>query len=71
MSPAFMEVMMKRLLPLFFLALLAACQSTTVAPVSSNDWDQFVQGYIERYFVTHPTLAVNSGRHEFDGKLPI
>lgn len=61
---------MKRFLPLFFLALLTACQTTTVAPLSSNDWDQFVQGYIERYFVTHPTFAVNAGRHEFDGKLP-
>jgi hypothetical protein len=33
-------------------------------------WDPFVNQFIESYFLHHPDLAIFSGRHEFDGKLP-
>ena len=33
-------------------------------------WDSFVRSFIDSYFETRPDLAVNAGRHEFDGRLP-
>ncbi len=33
-------------------------------------WDSFVRSFIDSYFETRPDIAVNSGRHEFDGRLP-
>jgi hypothetical protein len=54
-----------------------ACQQTT-APTSqpamnasnANEWDSYLNGFLEAYFVAHPDFAVRAGRHEFDGKLP-
>ena len=50
------------------LLLLAGCR-TTPKPVSSPEWDQYVTGFLNDYFATHPDFAVSQGRHEFDGKL--
>lgn len=33
-------------------------------------WDAFVSNFIKSYFAIHPDMAVESGHHEFDGKLP-
>ncbi|MGH9913677.1 MAG: DUF885 family protein, partial [Pyrinomonadaceae bacterium] len=37
--------------------------------MTNNNWDAFVNDYIESYFTAHPEVAVSAGRHEFDGKL--
>jgi hypothetical protein len=36
----------------------------------ANNWNRFVNSYIEDYFFAHPAFAVTQGRHEFDGQLP-
>jgi hypothetical protein len=36
----------------------------------ADGWSQFVNQYIEDYFIAHPAFAVVQGRHEFDGQLP-
>lgn len=36
----------------------------------TQSWDDYVNSFIEDYFVAHPDFAVRAGRHEFDGKLP-
>src|ERR1700694_5123558 len=51
------------------LALIAGCRSAQ-KPVSSPEWDKYVNGYLDAYFTVHPDIAVTEGRHEFDGKLP-
>jgi hypothetical protein len=48
---------------------ISACHKAP-APQSSAEWDQYVASYLDAYFTFHPDLAVNAGRHEFDGKLP-
>jgi uncharacterized protein (DUF885 family) len=35
-----------------------------------QSWDEYVNSFLEDYFVAHPDFAVRAGRHEFDGKLP-
>jgi hypothetical protein len=40
------------------------------AAQKSQEWVAFRDGYIEEFFKAHPTVAVSSGRHEFDGQLP-
>src|ERR1700722_9470420 len=50
--------------------LLAGCRPAVQKPVTSPEWDQFVNGYLEAYFTAHPDVAVSQGRHDFDGKLP-
>lgn len=46
--------------------------TTPQAPfqTAATDWPSFVDQFLEAYFVTHPSLAVDAGRHEFDGQLP-
>jgi hypothetical protein len=53
-------------------ALIAALLFLLSAQISADDksWDEFVQGFTERYFEAHPDFAVYVGRHEFDGRLP-
>ncbi len=46
--------------------LLMACAH----PVKTPDWDTFVDQFIEGYFKLYPNIAVNAGRHEYDGQLP-
>lgn len=41
-----------------------------LAKSSSQEWDSFVNDFIESYFAANPDKAVWAGRHEFDGKLP-
>ncbi|MDP9054084.1 MAG: DUF885 domain-containing protein [Acidobacteriota bacterium] len=52
------------------LSLLAGCRNVSTAPSAGAAWDQYLAGYLESYFAAHPDVAVTSGRHEFDGKLP-
>lgn len=40
------------------------------AAAGQDAWQTFRDEFIEEYLKAHPALAVNAGRHEFDGKLP-
>jgi hypothetical protein len=76
--------MSAKLLPRLLLAVACAsflcfiaCQQTTqpqnqtaVKTSDSADWDSYLNGFLEAYFVARPDFAVRAGRHEFDGKLP-
>lgn len=35
-----------------------------------NSWDTYLNQFLEDYFLARPDVAINAGRHEFDGKLP-
>ncbi|MBA3563255.1 MAG: DUF885 domain-containing protein [Gammaproteobacteria bacterium] len=61
--------------------LMAGCGQEAAEPASEPTaqavqtdegpaWDDFVSGYIERYFELNPPAGVTAGRHEFDGRLP-
>jgi hypothetical protein len=63
-------------------AFFAGCQPQT-APQSNQtantngnittanvQWGKYVEGFLNEYFVANPQVAVYSGKHEFDGKLP-
>ncbi|MFV0478608.1 MAG: DUF885 domain-containing protein [Parahaliea sp.] len=56
--------------PLAVAALLLPLTSQPMAAAQPPDWDNFVDQYIEAFFVAHPAFAVVQGRHEFDGQLP-
>lgn len=58
-----------QLLALLLLFSGAECHSASLSP-GSGQWDRFVDGFINAYFVAHPHVAVKAGRHEYDGKLP-
>jgi uncharacterized protein (DUF885 family) len=56
---------------------LFGCERERPAPsaappkqAAAPSWSQFVDQYLEQYFVMHPTAAVGAGRHEFDGQMP-
>src|SRR3954468_4371896 len=51
------------------LALVAACAGTD-SSTSTSGWTGFVSSFLDQYFAYRPDIAVSSGRHEFDGKLP-
>lgn len=51
------------------LLLLTSC-GKGLTNTNAADWNAYVQGYLDAYFVAHPDYAVVEGRHEFDGKLP-
>ncbi|MBI4454334.1 MAG: DUF885 domain-containing protein [Acidobacteria bacterium] len=57
------------LLLLVSFVLFAGCQPKSVT-TDAGGWDSFVDEFIESYFIAHPDVAVDAGRHEFDGKLP-
>ena len=40
------------------------------AQEETQSWDEYVNSFLESYFVARPHFAVDAGRHEFDGKLP-
>ncbi len=63
---------------------LAACQQPANAPTANqtanttananaatanNNWDKYVEGFLNDYFAANPQFAVYSGKHEYDGKL--
>jgi hypothetical protein len=73
---------MKRSLPLalcisvVFLA-AAGCSKTPppapaapATPAASEQWNGFVDRFIEDSFIANPFFAVDAGRHEFDGRAP-
>lgn len=46
-------------------------QAANGNPATANaEWDRYVEQFLNDYFAANPSFAVNSGRHEFDGKLP-
>jgi uncharacterized protein (DUF885 family) len=38
--------------------------------MTPESWDALVADFLDSTFAAHPEIAVNSGRHEFDGQLP-
>lgn len=42
----------------------------TAERADAKAWDAYVEEFLQSYFVAHPDVAILSGRHEFDGKLP-
>jgi hypothetical protein len=40
------------------------------AALIQKEWETFRESFIEDFFKAHPTFAIRSGRHEFDGQLP-
>jgi len=47
--------------------------NTTPQPTATAnrpDWDAFVETFLKDYFDSRPDIAVNQGKHEYDGKLP-
>src|SRR5215468_11909003 len=48
----------------------AAASATPPAPSASAQWKTFVDRFIEESFVANPFFAVDSGRHDFDGRAP-
>ena len=53
----------------FAISVLLIAQPACAKP-QLTAWDSFVNDFIEGYFKLQPAFAVNTGRHEFDGKLP-
>ena len=58
-------------------ALIAACSREAPPPAESAPatatapaWPEFAAGFIEARFKADPYFAVQSGRHEFDGRMP-
>src|SRR5215203_5830079 len=54
-------------------ALLVASTAGAQAPgvaVTRARWDSLVVRFMDVYFAARPEIAVNAGRHEFDGRLP-
>jgi len=47
-----------------------APNATDASADVSEQWDRFVDDYIEASLAAHPAWAVYQGRHEFDGQLP-
>jgi uncharacterized protein (DUF885 family) len=61
------------------LMMLAACgrapapstqSAAPAAPAKPSNWMEFVDQYVEAYFLANPSWAAGQGRHEFDGQLP-
>lgn len=40
------------------------------APAATEQWQAFIDRFIEESFVANPFFAVDSGRHDFDGRAP-
>ena len=45
-------------------------QSRDRSAGKGESWNDHVNTFLEAYFERNPTVAVQAGRHEFDGKLP-
>ncbi len=62
---------MKKITALLWAFLFVSCQHSPLQNIpSEKTWDQYIQGYMLRYFAVHPDIAVAAGKHEYDGKLP-
>ena len=48
----------------------AAAAPVAAPPSVSDQWKTFVDRFIEESFVANPFFAVESGRHDFDGRAP-
>src|SRR5437773_10299420 len=59
-----------RLIALFLLATMTACAKSDAGAAKPDGWDGFVSAFLDQYFALRPDIAVNAGRHEFDGRLP-
>jgi hypothetical protein len=68
-----------RLLVVLSVAILAACARERPRPAAAppvadasarKNWPEFVDAFIEARFKQDPHFAVDSGRHEYDGKMP-
>ena len=44
--------------------------TATPEPVVNVEWSKYVDEFVDSYFRSHPSFAVTSGKHEFDGQLP-
>ena len=51
-------------------SLVAGCSPPSEPVIHNNEWDAFVEQFMEDHFAAHPVFAVQAGRHEFDGQLP-
>lgn len=49
---------------------LFACSDNKAATMKPEAWDSLVNEFLDSTFAARPDIAVNSGRHEFDGQLP-
>ena len=52
---------------LFAAAFFSACDANRMTP---QTWDALVNSFLDSTFGARPDIAVNAGRHEFDGRLP-
>ncbi len=72
-----------RLRPILLAVMLACCAACSRAPAPApaapqpdpraaqrQAWSEFAQRFIEDAFQADPFLAVQAGRHEFDGRMP-
>lgn len=50
--------------------IVPGCAPGPEDPADAAGWSAFVEERIEEHFRHHPDMAVNAGRHEFDGQLP-
>lgn len=58
--------------------LLTSCQppansnqnANTNTAAANNQWDAYVNQFLDDYFKANPTFAVYQGKHQYDGKLP-
>src|SRR5689334_19453888 len=48
----------------------APAPAAPAAPAAAEQWKGFVDRFIEESFVANPFFAVESGRHDFDGRAP-
>ncbi len=46
-----------------------AGNANTANATANNQWDKYVEGFLNDYFAANPQFAVYQGKHEFDGKL--
>lgn len=63
---------LKKMAPLLALMFLFphAAAFPRSAPAAQKEWKAYVDRFVNSYLAAHPDIAVNAGRHEYDGKLP-
>ena len=52
------------------LATIVLLTSACAQHMKPEAWDKLVNDFLDSTFVARPDIAVNAGRHEFDGRLP-